>query len=170
MNIVSVKGIDMITDLDFMHIARIISKSATCSRHRVGAVITRDNRIISHGYNGVPKGHVHCNKIFGFDSDSDGHHQWSKENEIHAEANAILWAGRSGISCEGADIYVTMSPCEDCCKLIVASGISRVFYQVEYRHAKEDWWKYLVKSGVSVFKYTESENESEYGPSFKQLS
>ena len=128
----------MASNLDketFSEVAKIMAKRSTCSRVNVGAVIVKNGRIISTGWNGVPSKGKHCCDM-GFDlSTPEGqerHRKFSEENEIHAEDNAIGYAGRYGISCDGADIYVTVSPCLGCAKKIITAGITNVFYITHY--------------------------------------
>lgn len=111
----------------FMRIAIQAATRSTCDRKHVGAVIVRDKTILSTGYNGSIRGLPHCDDI--------GH---MMENghciaTVHAEANAIIQAAKNGTAIDGADIYVTASPCWNCFKLIVNSGIKRIFYLEFYR-------------------------------------
>jgi dCMP deaminase len=124
-------------DKYFMQIALDVSTRSTCDRKFVGAVIVRDKMILSTGYNGSIRGLPHCDEV-GHEMDN-GH----CVRTVHAEANAIVQAARNGVGIEGADIYVTASPCYNCFKLIANSGIKRIFYGELYRderiktHAKE---------------------------------
>lgn len=104
----------------FMSIALEISKLSRCNRAKVGAIIVKDNNIVSYGYNGTPSGY--CN-----DCEENGS---TKKEVIHAECNAIL---KSKSDINGADLFVTMSPCVECCKLIKQSGIKHVYFLDEYR-------------------------------------
>lgn len=111
----------------FMNIARQVATRATCDRKHVGAVIVKEKNILATGYNGSISGMPHCDDI--------GH---MMENDhcvatIHAEVNAIIQAARHGVSINGADIYVTASPCWNCFKLIANAGIRRIFYGEFYR-------------------------------------
>ena len=111
----------------FMRIAIQAAARSTCDRKHVGAVIVRDKTILSTGYNGSIRGMPHCDDV--------GH---MLENThciatVHAEANAIIQAARNGTAINGADIYVTASPCWNCFKLIANSGIKRIFYFEFYR-------------------------------------
>jgi dCMP deaminase len=111
----------------FMGIAGQVATRATCDRKHVGAVIVKDKNILATGYNGSISGMPHCDEM--------GH---MIENDhcvatIHAEANAILQAAKHGTSIDGADIYITTSPCWQCFKLIANAGIRRVFYGEFYR-------------------------------------
>lgn len=117
-------------DTYFMNIAREVATRSTCPRKSVGAVIVRDRRILSTGYNGSIKGVPHCTDV-GCDM-VDGHCVAT----VHAEANAIIQAARNGVCIDGGDIYVTASPCWNCFKLIANSGIKRIFYGEFYRDEK----------------------------------
>ena len=124
-------------DKYFMQIARDVSTRSTCDRKFVGAVIVRDKKILSTGYNGSNRGLPHCDEV--------GHEMENGHcvRTVHAEANAIVQAAKNGVGIDGADIYVTASPCYNCFKLIANSGIKRIFYGELYRderiktHAKE---------------------------------
>lgn len=120
----------------FKEILNIIEYRSTCARLHVGALIVKDGRILSTGWNGVLKGLKHCNEIFtNIDKQLDEHHRFSEENEIHAEMNAIAFASRNGVSLNGAEIYTSISPCSNCAKLIVASGIKKVYYKTVYNRS-----------------------------------
>jgi dCMP deaminase len=111
----------------FMRIAIQAAARSTCDRKYVGAVIVRDKTILSTGYNGSIRGLPHCDDI--------GH---MLENShciatVHAEANAIIQAAKNGTAIDGADIYITASPCWSCFKLIANSGIKRILYLEFYR-------------------------------------
>jgi dCMP deaminase len=110
-----------------MMIAIQAAARSTCDRKHVGAVIVRDKSILSTGYNGSVRGMAHCDDV-GHMMDS-GHCVAT----VHAEANAIIQAAKNGVAIDGADIYVTASPCWPCFKLIANSGIQRVFYLEFYR-------------------------------------
>jgi dCMP deaminase len=120
------------TDWDsyFMEIAKVVSSRATCDRKHVGAVLVRDRIILSTGYNGSIRGMPHCSEAGHMME--DGHCVAT----IHAEANAILQAARTGVSIEGATIYTTASPCWPCFKLIGNAGIRRIVYGEFYRDAR----------------------------------
>lgn len=108
------------------------AKLSTCVSKQVGAVLVRDNRIISIGYNGVPAGSTHCNEVFDKDFDREEHHAWSFYNEYHAEENCISFCTRNGIKTEGATLFVTLSPCIHCAKLVSNVGIKSVYYIESY--------------------------------------
>ena len=109
-----------------MQIAHIVSKRGTCAKLRVGAVISRDSRPISIGYCGAPSGQPHCHPDICNLLDPC-------IRTVHAEQNAIAFAARAGISVDRCDLFVTDSPCLECAKLIVNSGILRVYFDREYR-------------------------------------
>ena len=110
-------------DSVYLNIAKEISTLSHCQRAKVGAVIVKDGNIVSFGYNGTPSSMDNCCE--------DGNATISEV--IHAEMNAILKAAKSGYSVNGATLYLTLSPCKECSKLILQSGIKRVLYLEEYR-------------------------------------
>lgn len=111
-------------DLAYLKMAREWSKLSHCKRKQVGALIVKDNMIISDGYNGTPTGFDNCCE------DEDGYTKW---HVLHAEANAILKVASSTQGCRGATLYITLSPCKECSKLIHQSGIRRMVYSTEYK-------------------------------------
>jgi len=123
----------VLNDRNFINIAKEIASASKCVSKQVGAVIVKDGRILSTGYNGTPAGYKNCCDHWDGQYTSE-HHNWSKTYEIHAEMNAIIWAARKGISIEGATIYVTLEPCADCSKNIIQSGIKRIVYEKYYEH------------------------------------
>lgn len=126
-------------DKAYLRIAREWGQLSYCNRKKVGAIIVRDRMIISDGYNGTPSGFENCCE------DPEGLTNWYV---LHAEANAILKVARSTQSCEGATLYITLSPCRECSKLIHQSGIKRVVYQKGYRDTSGI--DFLQKAGVVV--------------------
>ena len=127
-----------------MQTAKIWSQRGTCNRKSVGAVIARDTRIISTGYVGSPPGLPHCTDA-GCLIDP---HTGGCVRTLHAETNAIAFAAAKGLSVERTSLYVTLSPCVSCSKLIVASRISEVYYNEAYRDSSG--LDYLLMGGVSV--------------------
>ncbi len=111
----------------FMSIAEQVASRSTCDRKNVGAVIVREKTILSTGYNGSLRGAPHCDEA-GHDIEN-GH----CVRTVHAEANAVAQAAKNGVGIDGAEIYVTASPCLTCFKLIANSGIRTVFYKEFYR-------------------------------------
>ncbi|AWA31356.1 CMP deaminase [Flavobacterium magnum] len=126
-------------DKAYLRIAKEWGQLSYCRRKQVGAIIVKDRMIISDGYNGTPSGFDNCCE------DDTGLTQWYV---LHAEANAILKVARSTQSCEGATLYITLSPCRECSKLIHQSGIKRVVYSSGYRD--ESGIDFLTKAGVEV--------------------
>lgn len=149
----------MLNDKNFINIAIEIAGASKCVSKQVGAVIVKDGRILSTGYNGTPAGYTNCKDHWN-GAYTKEHHDWSKNHEIHAEMNAIIWAARKGISIEGSTIYVTLEPCSDCSKNIIASGIVRIVYLKDYEHNhSEQVSQFLKDNGVSIEKLEVSENE-----------
>ena len=127
------------------------SSLSTCVSKQVGAILIRDGRIIAIGYNGTPKNKKHCNEVFDRNNfDREKHHIWSTMNELHAEQNLISFCAKNGIRTEGTDLFVTVSPCIHCAKLIIASGIKNVYYIEEYD--KESGLKLLLENDVNCIK------------------
>ena len=115
------------------------AKLSYCERRQVGAIIVKDRMIISDGYNGTPTGHENICE------DDEGYTKWYV---LHAEANAILKVASSNQSCKGATLYITMSPCQGCSKLIHQAGIKRLVYINEYKDTSGI--DFLKKAGVRV--------------------
>ncbi len=115
------------------------SKLSYCKRRQVGSLIVKDKMIISDGYNGTPSG------FENFCEDEDGYTKWYV---LHAEANAIAKVSGSTQSTNGATLYITLSPCKECSKLIFQSGISRVVYSKKYKDLSGI--DFLIQSGVMV--------------------
>ncbi|MBC7494712.1 MAG: dCMP deaminase family protein [Flavobacterium sp.] len=126
-------------DKAYLRIAAEWSKLSYCKRKQVGAIIVRDRMIISDGYNGTPSGFENCCE------DTDGTTQWYV---LHAEANAILKVAKSTQTCENSTLYITLSPCKECSKLIHQSGIKRVVYQNGYSDLSGI--AFLIKAGIAV--------------------
>ena len=140
----------MLNDRSFINIAKEIALASKCVSKQVGAVIVKDGRILSTGYNGTPAGYINCSEHWK-DKYTKDHHDWSKTYEIHAEMNAIIWAARKGISIEGATIYVTLEPCSECSKNLIASGIKRIVYEKAYEHTNSEIIsKFLEDNGVKI--------------------
>jgi dCMP deaminase len=126
-------------DLAYLRIATEWGKLSYCKRKQVGAIIVKDKMIISDGYNGTPSGFENC---------CEDEENLTKWYVLHAEANAILKVARSTQSCEGATLYITLSPCKECSKLIHQSGIKRVVYLHEYKDTSGV--DFLRKAGVEA--------------------
>ncbi|ARN77897.1 CMP deaminase [Nonlabens spongiae] len=131
-------------DTAYMRMALEWAKLSHCHRRQVGALIVKDRMIISDGYNGTPSGFENpC-------EDDDGATKWYV---LHAEANAILKTAASTQSCEGATLYITMSPCKDCSKLIYQSGIKRVVYLEAYKD--DSGLQFLKRAGLKIEQLTD---------------
>lgn len=150
-----------------------MAEHSTCARVQVGAVLTKDRRIISCGYNGVPSGQEECKDYFFRIWDNPGkaddyvkafnfdwlinkyvfstfkdflesapfyqmHREFSINYELHAEQNAIGYAARNGIETSGSTIYLTVSPCMQCAKLMIAAGVKQVVYAEKYNRSEDD--------------------------------
>jgi dCMP deaminase len=126
----------------FMDTAERFSALSTAERLKVGAIIVKDGRIISIGYNGMPA---------GWDNVCEDDDFKTKPEVIHAEANSLCKLAGSNESGSDAYMYVTHSPCIECAKLIHASGISRVYYKTKYRN--EDGLEFLRKCNVEIIKH-----------------
>lgn len=111
-------------DIHFLKVAKLYALQSYANKKKVGSVIVKDNSIISDGYNGTPSGY--CNVC----EDSSGKTHWYV---LHAEANAITKLAKSTNNCKDATLYITLSPCKECSKLIIQSGIKRVVYIEKYR-------------------------------------
>lgn len=132
-----------------MEIAERLATLSYATRKKVGAIIVKDNNIIATGYNGTPK---------SFDNNCEYEVQrqfFTKKEVLHAESNAITKCSKSAQSSEGSTLYVTLSPCFECSKLIIQSGIERVFYKEEYRDIQG--LSLLKQCGVSVIKLNTEE-------------
>ena len=126
-------------DKRYLRMARIWAENSYCTRRKVGALIVKDKMIISDGYNGTPAGFENVCEL------DDG---TTKPYVLHAEANAITKIAKSGNNSDGATLYVTTSPCMECSKLIIQSGIRRVVYSESYRLT--DGIDLLKRAGVEV--------------------
>lgn len=145
-------------DAYFMQIAHLVKTRATCPRRSVGALIVRDRRILSTGYNGAPSGLPHC---------PPGGHENDWPNgclraghcirSLHAEQNALLQAAKIGTPCDGSTIYVTCQPCNACAKMIINAGIVRVIYEGDY---PDDFSKELFREAkLDVLRFREGKLE-----------
>ncbi|EDP97103.1 dCMP deaminase family protein [Kordia algicida OT-1] len=126
-------------DHAYLRMAKEWGKLSYCKRKQVGAIIVKDRMIISDGYNGTPSG------FENFCEDEEGYTKWYV---LHAEANAILKVAASTQSCVGATLYITMSPCKECSKLIHQAGITRVVYVDAYKD--DSGIQFLQRAGVEV--------------------
>lgn len=121
-----------------MQIAKVAATRATCHRKKVGAVIMKNNTVVSTGYNGAPSGLQDCLEL-GYCSKQDAC------LAVHAEQNAIIFAAKNGVNIDGSVLYVTHAPCLTCAKLIINSGISKVYYNKENKDSSG--LRYLLDYG-----------------------
>ena len=128
-----------ILDQRYLRMARIWAENSYCKRRQVGALLVKDGGIISDGFNGTPS---------GFENICEDENNVSKPYVLHAEANAITKIARSSQNSDGATLYVTASPCIDCAKLIIQSGIRRVVYGEKYR--LDDGIRLLQRAGIET--------------------
>ncbi len=126
----------------FMGIAGQVASRSTCPRRSVGAVIVKDKRILTTGYNGAPSGMPHCTDVGCLMV--DGH----CVRTLHAEQNAILQAAHFGVSTNGAEIFITSSPCLNCAKMIINAGITKVWYWEGY--PDDLAMQFLEEAGVAL--------------------
>lgn len=138
-------------DKTFLKIAKLVSEHSTCIKIKVGAILVKDKRIISIGFNGVPSGEIHCEDVFSNinkESFIDEHFKFQQKEEIHAEVNCISFSAKHGIETNNTTLYCTLTPCRDCAKLIIQSGIKRVVYSEKYRDLSGI--EKLKKSGIKT--------------------
>ena len=126
-------------DLAYLAMAKRWSELSHCTRKKVGAIIVKDRMIISDGYNGTPT---------GFENPCEDEENYTKWYVLHAEANAILKVASSTQSCKGATLYLTLSPCRECSKLVYQAGIKRLVYDKAYKDTTG--LEFLQKAGVEV--------------------
>ena len=137
-------------DKRYLRMARIWAENSYCVRRQVGALVVKDKMIISDSYNGTPS---------GFENVCQDEHNVTKPYVLHAEANAITKLARSSNNSDGSTLYVTASPCLECSKLIIQSGIRRVVYGEEYRLS--DGIELLRRANIELTYINLNEHESE---------
>jgi dCMP deaminase len=139
-----------------MKMAEVIAERGTCDRKQVGAVIARDGRIISVGYNGAPPGLPHCEEnMHGWNFSKHPDLMVEEQgcrNATHAEANALAFAARHGVPTDGADLFVTVAPCENCARLLIAAGVRRVWFKEAYRVSQG--FDLLEAAGIKILQLT----------------
>jgi len=142
----------------FMDVCKRTAELSTCSSRKVGCILVKNKRIIACGYNGVPSGKKHCNEMFDESLMSIDkqyrfkHHEWSQINELHAEQNLICFCAKNGIKTEDTILFVTLSPCINCSKMILSAGIKKVFYLEEY-DLDDEGIKFLKRNNVKIEKF-----------------
>jgi len=150
-------------DVIYMELAQKLAQRSHCVKMHVGAVLTKDTRIVSLGYNGPPAGTHNCDIEWpeeGCPRDSKG----SCSLALHAEQNAILYASKNNVSVEGSTLYITLSPCIACARIIFTTGIRKVIYLNSYAEYKkipsDEGVDFLKKFGVDVVKFSSLNLES----------
>ena len=137
----------------FMEMAQLVSSRSTCLRRKVGAVIVKDKRVLSTGYNGSPKGTKHCEELgcirVQMNVPSGTRHELCRG--VHAEQNAVTQAAYFGVSVDGATIYTTTYPCSMCAKILINAGIKEIVYSEGYA---DDLSKDLLQeAGIKIREY-----------------
>ena len=126
-------------DMRYLQMARVWAENSYCVRRKVGALIVKDNMIISDGYNGTPA---------GFENICEDDMGKTKPYVLHAEANAITKVAKSANNCDGSTLYITASPCIECAKLIIQAGIQRVVFSELYHNT--DGVELLERNGIEI--------------------
>lgn len=142
----------------FMEMAQLVSSRSTCLRRKVGAVIVKDKRVLSTGYNGSPKGTKHCEELgcirVQMNVPSGTRHELCRG--VHAEQNAVTQAAYFGVSVDGASIYTTTYPCSMCAKILINAGIREIIYSEGY---SDDLSKQLLdEAGITLREYKPLKN------------
>lgn len=130
-------------DIRYLEMAKIWGQNSYCKRRQVGALIVKQRMIISDGFNGTPS---------GFENDCEDENYLTKPYVLHAEANAITKVAKSNNSSEGSTLYITTSPCLECAKLIIQSGIKRIVFSDQYRNI--DGLKLLERANIEIVHIT----------------
>lgn len=132
-----------------LEVARVMARRGTCSRAQVGAVFARDGRVLATGYNGAPRGIPHCSHPPTEVSSERDARAPTCTHAVHAEANAVAFAARHGISLDGSELYATHTPCVTCAQLILNAGVREVFAGARYRDLAGV--QLLDRGGIIVF-------------------
>lgn len=140
----------------FMEITRVVATRSTCLRRQVGAILVKDRHIVATGYNGAPRGLAHCAEVGCLRTKqgiaSGERHELCRA--LHAEQNAIIQAAVSGVSIEGATLYVNLFPCSLCAKMLINSRIKRIVYCADY--PDELSHALLQEAGIELVQYTQA--------------
>ena len=142
-------------DQYFMDITRVVATRSTCMRRQVGAVIVKDKRLLTSGYNGAPRGLAHCADVGCL---REANHVPSGQRHelcrgMHAEQNAIVQAALYGVAIEGSTLYCTHQPCSACTKMIINAGISRVVYEYGYPDGLAS--ALMIEAGIQCERFDE---------------
>ncbi len=140
----------------FMQVARTVATRATCPRASVGAVLVREHRILTTGYNGAPRNVAHCTEA--------GCHMVAGHcvRSTHAEANAVVQGALHGVGLEGATAYCTHQPCVNCAKLLISAGVAKIVYHAAYEDAFAQ--ALLAEAGVALVHFATLEHARNGSP------
>jgi dCMP deaminase len=130
----------------YLGIAKLVATRSTCAKMSVGAVLTKDNRIIGTGYNGVPSGFSHC---------TDGSCEKYANHcikAVHAEMNALIHCAKHGVSTDGTTLYTTYFPCLCCALVLINAGVKRIVFEKDYHDNRADQYKIILVAGIVVDK------------------
>ena len=129
------------------------AKESHCVSKKVCCLAIKEGRIVATGINGTPKGCPNCDEVFNEDNfDREEHHKWSLNRELHAEQNMIAFSAREGISLKDCEIIVSLMPCRDCSKLLIALKPKAVYYVEEYDKGESESRKLFEEAGISLTK------------------
>ena len=141
----------------FMQVTRVVGSRSTCLRRQLGAVIVKDKRILSTGYNGPPSGLDHCLDVGCLRQQMEipSGERFELCRGLHAEQNAIIQAAYHGVSIRDSVIYSSAQPCVTCAKMIINSGIKKIIYEEEYPDALSR--RLLAEAGIDMIRFKEGE-------------
>jgi dCMP deaminase len=144
----------MSKDKYYLNIADAVLDRSTCLRRKYGAIIVKNDEILSTGYNGAPRGRVNCSELGYCNREQlriPSGQRYELCRSVHAEANAITKVAKSANNCDGSTLYITAAPCIECSKLIIQAGIRRVVYSDDYR--SEEGLDLLRRVGIECVQY-----------------
>lgn len=148
----------------FLEIAQVVAKRSTCVRRQIGAVIVKDRRILTTGYNGAPSGLAHCLEVGCLRDElgipSGTRHEMCRA--LHSEMNAIIQAAQHGVSTKGATLYSTQQPCSVCARMLINAGIVRIVYTGDY--PDEFAMSLLQEAGIEMVRFTKPEETKDSTP------
>jgi dCMP deaminase len=146
----------------FLSICQFVACRSTCLRRQVGAILVRDKRILTTGYNGAPRGLKHCGELGGCQREQMGVPSGERHElcrALHAEQNAIIQAALHGVQVTGATVYITTQPCVLCAKMLINAGVERIVYQGEYPDQLA--LEMMREAGVEVVRWGSGEEADE---------
>ena len=132
-----------------------LANLSKCSKHKVGALLVNDNRIISNGLNGTPSGFINCcDKFANCDTHTEparsAHREWSEKYEIHAEMNAMLFAAKHGVALNNSILYCNLEPCFNCLKHAITVGIKQIYYKHKHKNNLNNVEVFLLKKKTGI--------------------